>query len=501
MKPDAQGAVRSSPEQARAAIESFLAASKCPVVVDPGDPPFPVTPDNYALEWRSGYLTIEIWDERRHLSRRITGILSQARGRLELSIERFGKRAGTLSLIDTAAAPAETTRKAARMTYRERFRRALSRQFPEWRIVEVSTDPDLEHSLSPTYPRAFLRLGTRGMAAIGAGPDSDSDGVLTFGLIWLDYLRTRERRVAVEGLVVFLPSGRERTTCLRMLCLNPRAASCSIFVQTADGYEDPVDLADYGNIDTRLERATRPLPDSSADVADWFERIRSEQNVETVHRGDGAVSLRVRGLEFARLDGGALMWGLETRRPALASNLGEIVELAREIGRLRSPRVSDRRSPLYAKHPEGWLESQVRSSIQEIDATLEPSPVYGQAPTFTAGERGVIDLLAVDARGRLAVLELKASEDIHLPMQALDYWVRVKWHAEKREFGAAGYFPGVELRSEPPRLLLVAPALEFHPSNEAVMRYFGQDIEVQRIGVGESWRESLKVMFRHGKLG
>ena len=195
------------------------------------------------------------------------------------------------------------------------------------------------------------------------------------------------------------------------------------------------------------------------------------------------------------------MWGLETRRPALASNLGEIVELAREIGRLRSPRVSDRRSPLYAKHPEGWLESQVRSSIQEIDATLEPSPVYGQAPTFTAGERGVIDLLAVDVRGRLAVLELKASEDIHLPMQALDYWVRVKWHAEKREFGAAGYFPGVELRSDPPRLLLVAPALEFHPSNEAVMRYFGQDIEVQRIGVGESWRESLKVMFRHGKLG
>jgi hypothetical protein len=29
--------------------------------------------------------------------------------------------------------------------------------------------------------------------------------------------------------------------------------------------------------------------------------------------------------------------------------------------------------------------------------------------------------------GRLAVLELKAGEDIHLILQAVDYWLRVRW--------------------------------------------------------------------------
>ena len=54
----------------------------------------------------------------------------------------------------------------------------------------------------------------------------------------------------------------------------------------------------------------------------------------------------------------------------------------------------------------------------------------------------MLDLLAVDHRGRLAVIELKASEDVHLPLQALDYWMRVQWHVERREFQANGYFPG-----------------------------------------------------------
>jgi hypothetical protein len=124
--------------------------------------------------------------------------------------------------------------------------------------------------------------------------------------------------------------------------------------------------------------------------------------------------------------------------------------------------------------------------------------LYGQVPAFTAGDRDVIDLLASDGSGRLTVVELKASEDIQLPMQALDYWMRVRWHAERGEFSPNGYFPGRELRRDPPRLLLVGPALDFHPANEAVLRYFDPRIEVERIGVGLEWRRDLKVMFRHG---
>jgi hypothetical protein len=108
----------------------------------------------------------------------------------------------------------------------------------------------------------------------------------------------------------------------------------------------------------------------------------------------------------------------------------------------------------------------------------------------------VLDLLAADRAGRLTVIELKASEDIHLPLQALDYWMRVKWHLDRREFSSRGYFPGIELRAEPPRLLLVSPALDFHPSNECVLRYLSRDIQIERIGVGLEWRKELKVVFR-----
>jgi hypothetical protein len=210
------------------------------------------------------------------------------------------------------------------------------------------------------------------------------------------------------------------------------------------------------------------------------------------------LSLRVHGLEFARTASGQLIFGIDRKRAARSSRPGEVLHLAAELARLRSPDAADRLHPLYQRNPEAWLESQTRCRIEAIDATLFPAPVYGQVPAFAAADRGVLDLLAADRTGRLAVLELKASQDIHLPLQALDYWMRVKWHLDRREFSAHGYFPGLELRADAPRLLLVSPALDFHPSNESVLRYFSPEVPVERVGVGVNWRQELKVMFRSG---
>ena len=99
--------------------------------------------------------------------------------------------------------------------------------------------------------------------------------------------------------------------------------------------------------------------------------------------------------------------------------------------RLRSAQSGDRTNPLYLKRPELWLEAQVRLALRNVDASLEAGPVYRQAPALTCGDRSVLDLLAVDYAGRLAVVEVKVSEDLHLPLQALDYWIRVQWHAAR----------------------------------------------------------------------
>jgi len=227
-----------------------------------------------------------------------------------------------------------------------------------------------------------------------------------------------------------------------------------------------------------------------------WDELASQPGVERIARHDGRISLRVHGLEFAELSGAGLLFGLRERHAADASHAAEIARLACELHRARSPEAGDRQHPLYRQFPEAWLESQVRAQIETVDATLRPDPVYGQVPALAGGERGVLDLLAVDRSGRLAVIELKATADLHLPLQALDYWIRVKWHLDRGEFPGYGYFPGLELRPDPPRLLLVSPCLEFHPTTETLLSYFSPAIEVERIGLAVEWRKGLEVMFR-----
>jgi hypothetical protein len=108
----------------------------------------------------------------------------------------------------------------------------------------------------------------------------------------------------------------------------------------------------------------------------------------------------------------------------------------------------------------------------------------------------MIDILSVTRSGRLAILELKANEDIQLAMQGLDYWARVAWHQQRGEFQRFGYFPGVVLSDQKPLLLLVAPALQVHPAMDTLLRYISPEIEYEVIGIDERWRDHLRVIFR-----
>ncbi len=479
------------------AIERFLRNSTEPALLEPGEPPFPLQEGTYALEERGASITIQVWDERRNLVRRITGVRGEKAGLLELAVTRFGGQEGRITLIDRARARPDTERRGARTVFRELFRKFLSRQYTGWKIAELSTEPNLEESLSPAYTRALLKRGTDAWAAIGAPREpASAGGALTFGLIWLDYLRRRERRLTVQGLAIFLPEDEARATCLRLAQLNPNAARYDVFVYSDHGFEQRIDPRDFGNLDTKLEPCSTGVLELEPPVRALVERLCEAPYVERQLRPDGGVSLRVRGLEFARASQAELRFGLQHRARATERNVTEAVDLARELARLRSARAADRDNPLFRLRPEGWLESEVRRRLQEIDATLAPAPVYGQVPAMAGGERGVLDLLAADHTGRLAVIEIKASEDVHLPLQALDYWIRVKWHAERGDFSPRGYFPGIALRRDSPRLLLVAPALAFHPKTETVLRYFAPSIEVERIGVGVEWRQGPKVVFR-----
>jgi len=94
------------------------------------------------------------------------------------------------------------------------------------------------------------------------------------------------------------------------------------------------------------------------------------------------------------------------------------------------------------------------------------------------------------------VIELKASEDIQLPIQALDYWLRVRRHQRQEDFHRLGYFSEVEIDPKPPLVWLVAPGLHFHSATGTLQKYLTPEIEVTRIGLNEGWRRGLKVIFR-----
>ena len=394
-------------------ILDFLERAQDPVIVQAGLEPLPLHAGQLALEPQTDHLQLHAWDDSRSLALRLVRLEKSTRTLLRFTARGLFGREQTVDLVDRIARPDRLTdRRAHRDVYREALRRSLARQFPGWRLKALSSGPDLENSLSPAFPRALVTKGRSGWAALMATNAYDADHALTFGLIWHNYLRRRERRLAVEGLALFVPQCRYINTALRLKHINPRLLQTFLYAYDEQGFEEPVDLRDWGNLYRALDHPWEAATPTRADTA-----------------------------------------------------------------------------------PEKQLERQVKSHLAAIAPGLR-EPVYGQVPAFAATDRDVLDLLAADLHGRLAVLELKTQEDVHLPVQALDYWLRVHWHQQRGDFAARGYFPAAALRPDPPKLYFVAPALRFHPSNDTVLRYFSPEIEAERVGVAEDWRWQLRVVHR-----
>jgi len=176
---------------------------------------------------------------------------------------------------------------------------------------------------------------------------------------------------------------------------------------------------------------------------------------------------------------------------------------------------SPTQDPLYRAAPERWLESVLRHNLAPLTRSLattesttiphlNPDHVYTQVPAIAgASDRGLLDLLGVTTDGRLAVIELKADDDLHLALQGLDYWIRVRHHhlqtADQQglgEFQRHGYFSGLHLSPQPPRLYLIAPALHIHPATETVLRYLSPRVEWNLLALDERWRQQIRVVWR-----
>jgi len=267
-----------------------------------------------------------------------------------------------------------------------------------------------------------------------------------------------------------------------------------------------MDCSDRGNVATRLVHA----PNEAAVFQRFGESIAKIRqilpNCEVAVLTAAEIAFRWRGREFARARMGAeaatfrskqeIVFGVGAEERVLEDrNWAFFVELLTALRETRHP-YGPRHDPLFRLHPERWLESLVQTDVSVVDERLEPQIVYSQVPAFSAADRAMIDVLTMTKPGRLVVVELKADEDIHLPLQGLDYWSRVEWHHARGEFQRFGYFTGRELSTEAPLLFLVAPALHVHPATDVLLRYISPEIEWEFVGIDEHWREGVKVVFR-----
>ena len=206
------------------------------------------------------------------------------------------------------------------------------------------------------------------------------------------------------------------------------------------------------------------------------------------------------GLEIARIEGDLsprIYFGLEgSVRRLNETNQEDFRNFVSRVFERRTAESDDASDEFYRPQSEHWLESMLVEDITRIDPALSPEFVYPQVPAFTRTDRGVIDILTATREGRLAVIELKLEEQINLPFQALDYWLRVEALRRQGKFQDYGYFGGMAFADAPPLLYLVVPAFRFHSSTTHLLRYLDSSITVMQIGINDQWRRGIKVLFR-----
>jgi len=444
---------------------------------------------------------LHLWSAQQSLVRRVLRVAEESRDRVVLEVNRFGyARHAQLEFV-AGGAPREP-RRVEREQFSSRLRRILTDHFPDETVESLAVSADLHHSISGSYTRGLVRRGSEAYAVLAASPHEDGatiDGILTFGLIWLELTRHRARQYSVHGLRLFLPRGSSTVTAHRM------AALASPEEVELYEYEPPywrvrrIARSDAGNLATWIvpRREIEQAIAAAMPLAERIQRLAPEAIRVGVAPASQEVTLRFRGLEIARWRLGAMWFGLGDRQDVITPEKWRALEtLVRLLETHRHPLASDTKHRLYRAQPERWLETMVAADPARIDARLDPQQIYTQVPAFSSGDRGIIDLLGVTRDGRLAVLELKASEDIHLVMQAVDYWLRVRFHHQQGDFSRFGYFPDVPLNAKPPLLFLVAPGFRFHPSTDIVLRYLSPEIEIARIALAENWRCGLRVVFR-----
>ncbi|MFN0112481.1 MAG: hypothetical protein ACKVZH_26785 [Blastocatellia bacterium] len=474
-----------------------------------------ITGNNCELSVEWGKLIFAWWDDERSQSWRVTAYeINEAELRLQVT-RGLKNEIATITLRNQAKwrekVELENLGTAER---RQLFAKLLAelftRNFDGARVQRLTTGADRSHAVPGKYARLVLKLRGETALAIGAGKaesQTDIDGSIAAGLIWLaGFNQQREAKQQAKRLLICVPAGSSQTVIERLTLLDTSHLGARIECLEVEERRQELNAVQLATQDELLSTHPRELdwPETATAENHWRERIlRLAPGQIELRQIAGREAYLINGLEFARASFGdkprvkfgvaGLDSDLPTSEALNESNFDRLAELVAEIAEHRTSNSANRRHALHRLREEAWLESLLRKDIRVLGEGLDERFVYSQIPAWRGDERSVIDLLTVNHQARLVVIEVKASEDAQLPLQGVDYWLRVEQARLRGEFQRRGLFGGIELANQPPLLYLVAPRLRFHRTFAIVARCLSPKIEAYQVGVNTNWRESVRV--------
>jgi hypothetical protein len=234
-------------------------------------------------------------------------VKENADDRIVLEVQRFGRaKPGCLEFLRT-----DSPRPAGRITreqFRARFARILAEEFPDAVVDSLTAAPALENSLSGSYVRGIMHEGTHAWALLAAAPSEDAatvENILAFGILWLDWTRSRAQRRAIEGLRFFVPQGTSQRLRERLLAFSATLRAEIFEMREPDAAMQKINPADAGNLESWL--VPRDQIESVLRAAnEIITRIRAmlPANADAIQcrvpAAANEVALAFHGMQFAR---------------------------------------------------------------------------------------------------------------------------------------------------------------------------------------------------------
>lgn len=430
----------------------------------------------------------------------------------KLLLQTSRRRGSVLPVIElvprASASSIATAVKAARLVQCEQLAQLALAVTPGAKIERTALSPGIRRGQPGKYARIILRQKYQRIAVTGSVASSKASEVAAFlaaALLW--FIRSSERAHSPYIQQLFLIVEKELVKPLmhRIALLRESLREAISVYEVDDAKKELTPVACPERYELWKRRLARFPPTADPEPNDLADTIRAiePEAIDIVHARHGQ-TLRYFGLPFARvrrvMNTERVWFGVEGAHRRLLDEKAEHAwaALLSDLREHRSATTLDHRHALYRNAAEAWLESLLRRDITRLDPGLIIAPLHAQFRTARGGRLGVrpIDLLALRRDGRLAVIELKVSEDREHVLQGADYWQRVEAHRRRGHISRAKLFGERRIRDEPPLVYLVAPTLRVHPSFHILARLIAPDIEIYRFDINEDWRAGVRVMRR-----